>query len=352
MPSPRPAVHRLRGPVDRHAQGRLTSRPGRPRAAAGTGVPGGFRRTTSRGGRRTLPTSETDRRSVTTRSEERAMNVEPWSTIGPGSSGVVVQGIQHHLRARGGTLAADGSYGPITAAAVTTFQSSAGLTADGVVGPATWPNLVVPARIGDTGEAVRAVQEFGLVPSPGVPPLVVDGSYGPITRDRVRFFQESWGLQLDGAAGRETWSFLSTSVPGPRPWPLVKPGAQQATNWRVLAAQHLLRHHGASIVADGSFGPLSTEAARQFQQDLRARFVSGTIGQLDWPELIVTVRQGDHGEAVRAAQTLLPGGLTVDGSFGPLTDAAVREFQTMFAPPVDGVVGPITWHTLTLRIFD
>jgi len=67
---------------------------------------------------------------------------------------------------------------------------------------------------------------------------------------------------------------------------------------------------------------------------------------------VSTVRLGDHGEAVRAVQTLVPGGLTVDGSFGPLTETAVREFQTMFSPPADGVVGPNTWHALTQAIFD
>jgi peptidoglycan hydrolase-like protein with peptidoglycan-binding domain len=120
----------------------------------------------------------------------------------------------------------------------------------------------------------------------------------------------------------------------------------------VLAAQHLLRARGASIVADGSFGAASGAAVQAFQQTLRATEISTTLGQLDWPSLVLTVGPGDHGEAVRAVQTLVPGGLVVDGSFGPLTEAAVRQFQSMFAPPVDGVVGPITWHALTLPIFD
>ncbi|WP_205789230.1 peptidoglycan-binding domain-containing protein [Microbacterium sp. CPCC 204701] len=53
---------------------------------------------------------------------------------------------------------------------------------------------------------------------------------------------------------------------------------------------------------------------------------------------------------MRAVQTLLAN-LTVDGDFGPLTDAAVREFPSLFAPPADGVVGPETWHALTVRLF-
>jgi peptidoglycan hydrolase-like protein with peptidoglycan-binding domain len=280
------------------------------------------------------------------------MNTKPWRTAGSGTVSLAVSGIQYLLRAHGHLVTPDGSYGPATAAAVTAFQSAAGVPADGVVGPQTWPLLVVTTRSGSTGDAVRAVQQFALVPSPGVEPLVVDGSYGPVTTDRVTQFQRSWGLGHDGIAGPETWSFLSTLAPGPRPWPLVKKGATQSTNWRVLAAQHLLRARGATIAADGAFGAASGAAAQAFQQTLRATEIGTTLGQLDWPSLVLTVRPGDHGEAVKAVQTLLPGGLAVDGAFGPLTEAGVREFQSMFSPPVDGVVGPITWHALTLPIFD
>ncbi|MDT0142974.1 peptidoglycan-binding protein [Microbacterium sp. PRC9] len=284
------------------------------------------------------------------------MNVEPWSTVGPGSSAAIVPGIQYLLRAHGHAVVVDGDYGPATAAAVSAVQTAQGVPADGIVGPVTWPKLVIAVHQGSTGDAVRAVQQFGLARSPGEDPLVVDGDFGPITKERVEFFQESWGLTLDSVAGRETWSFFSTFRPGDRPWALVKQGSSQATNWRVLAAQHLLRAHGATIAADGAFGPQSGQAVKTFQQTLRAVEISTTLGQLDWPSLIITVKQGDgpggaKGEAVRAVQTLLAG-LAVDGDFGPATDAAVREFQQLFAPPVDGIVGPDTWHTLMLRLFE
>lgn len=280
------------------------------------------------------------------------MNVRPWRTAAPGATSSAVKGIQYLLRAHGRTVAPDGSYGPATQAAVRAFQTGAGLPSDGIVGPSTWAALVIATGVGSTGDAVRAVQQFGLLSSPGDDPLTVDGSYGPQTASRVRSLQRSWGLTQDGAAGEEAWSFLSTQSPGPRPWPLVKQGATQATNWRVRAAQHLLRAHGATIAADGSFGPASGAAIRAFQQTLRATYISTTVGQLDWPALIITARPGDSGEAVRAVQTLVPGGLAVDGSFGPLTETAVRDFQSMFAPPSNGVVGPITWHALTQALFD
>lgn len=54
------------------------------------------------------------------------------------------------------------------------------------------------------------------------------------------------------------------------------------------------------------------------------------------------VRQGDKGPRVRAVQ-FLPrargAGIDADGSFGPMTDGAVRHFQTQRGLSVDWVVG-------------
>ncbi len=38
--------------------------------------------------------------------------------------------------------------------------------------------------------------------------------------------------------------------------------------------------------------------------------------------------------------------LAVDGIFGPNTENAVKDWQTLYAHPVDGIVGPITWKSL------
>jgi len=65
----------------------------------------------------------------------------------------------------------------------------------------------------------------------------------------------------------------------------------------------------------------------------------------------VNVRRGDCGEGVQQVQDQLNYklgiSLTVDGRFGPGTEAAVRDFQTSVGLPVDGIVGPNTWVALT-----
>lgn len=182
------------------------------------------------------------------------MNTRPWRTTGPGDTSSAVTGIQFLLRAHGHAIATDGTYGASTQAAMTTFQNSAGLPADGIVGPETWAALVVATRLGSIGDAVGPYSSSGSLRRRG---MTHSRSTAPSGRSPHLAWSPSrprWGLSVDGVAGQETWSFLSTSSPGPRPWPLVRQGATQATNWRVLGAQHLLRGQTASDESRGVAG--------------------------------------------------------------------------------------------------
>ncbi len=58
-----------------------------------------------------------------------------------GDTGPEVSVLQHRLIVAGHRVAADGDFGPGTDAAVTQFQASRGLQADGIVGPSTWAAL-------------------------------------------------------------------------------------------------------------------------------------------------------------------------------------------------------------------
>ncbi|MDB4882772.1 MAG: Peptidoglycan-binding domain 1 protein [Gemmatimonadetes bacterium] len=60
-----------------------------------------------------------------------------------------------------------------------------------------------------------------------------------------------------------------------------------------------------------------------------------------------TLRRGDTGELVSELQRKLKLGV-VNGSFGPLTEAAVRAFQRDHAMVPDGIVGPKSWIQLDL----
>lgn len=58
-----------------------------------------------------------------------------------GSSGTAVKQLQQALANKGYNISADGAFGPATKNAVMSYQSSQGLTVDGIVGPVTWNRL-------------------------------------------------------------------------------------------------------------------------------------------------------------------------------------------------------------------
>ena len=66
-------------------------------------------------------------------------------TIREGATGDAVKALQSGLKrvfpTYAGGLSVDGAFGPKTATAVREFQRRSGLTADGIVGPATWATL-------------------------------------------------------------------------------------------------------------------------------------------------------------------------------------------------------------------
>ena len=96
---------------------------------------------------------------------------------------------------------------------------------------------------------------------------------------------------------------------------------------------------------------------RAFQQQ-HGLAVDGIVGPHTWAALIVTVRRGDQGDAVRGVQEEFvyragqpSQGPRIDGIFGRFTESLVRGFQQALhtdipAVTVDGIVGPVTWQAL------
>jgi len=140
------------------------------------------------------------------------------------------------------------------------------------------------------------------------------------------------------------------------PFPLVREGDRDHP---VRTLQYLLRARNHPVTVDGIFGPKTDAAVRSFQQDKHLA-IDGIVGPNTWSALIITVKRGSEGDAVRGVQEEfqfrnLSGdpskGLQIDGIFGPKTEAAVRGFQEALAADipsvaVDGIVGPVTWQAL------
>lgn len=131
----------------------------------------------------------------------------------------------------------DGIYGPETERAVQAFQRIFSLSPDGIVGPATWYQIIriyvavqrlaelqslgqqqyvistYPSdlSLNDTGDYVRQLQYMLSVLSdfiPGVPPLSITGTFDIPTRDAVRAFQQLYGLPVTGAVDAAVWDAI------------------------------------------------------------------------------------------------------------------------------------------------
>lgn len=121
-----------------------------------------------------------------------------------------------------------------------------------------------------------------------------------------------------------------------------------------------LKYYTGSI--DGYFGQLCDTAVRKFQA-ANGLDVDGIVGQATWSKLFSqststgTVKYSRllynttpmiTGDDVKALQQRLKDlgyyNSTVDGEFGPLCDAAVRQFQSKNSLTVDGICGEQTWN--------
>lgn len=138
----------------------------------------------------------------------------------------------------------DGIYGSRTEEAVRRFQEIFGLTADGIVGKATWYALVrlytsvtslselrsqgqqfynvsweYPNSLneGDTGDKVRHLQYMLSVLSAyiqEIPPVNVDGIFGPATASAVIAAQRWFGLPETGQVDAQTWDAIYDQFAG------------------------------------------------------------------------------------------------------------------------------------------
>ena len=167
-----------------------------------------------------------------------------------------------------------------------------------------------PLRRGDSSQDVLTIQRqlnrigrnypaVGRITDP-------DGIFGQDTEDSVRAFQRIFNLTEDGVVGKATWYKIKSI------WSAVKRLAE-------------VQSEGIS------------------QDDVR----------LVYPRQLAL---GDTGDGVRDLQYFLSviaffdpqvPDVTVDGSFGPATEAAVRAIQRQAGLTEDGIVGRETWNVIT-----
>ena len=143
---------------------------------------------------------------VQIKTQNAVVELPSWPIRKNGDSGAEVFALQYLLVAQGENLTVDGAFGPITKTKVQHFQSTNGLTADGIVGAQTWPKLIIQVQNGSHSQAVRAVQK--LLNAKYGYSLSIDGIFGPDTLSAVKDFQSDHGLASDGIVGPQTWRWL------------------------------------------------------------------------------------------------------------------------------------------------
>jgi len=288
----------------------------------------------------------------------------PGFVLRPGMSGPSVRTLQtwlNRIRVNFPAIPAitnvSGIYGPQTEAAVRAFQSIrelGNLTSNGVVDRATWYSIsrtysavkrlgeltsegiiigigrTPPVEIIREGARGRLVQQAQYLLNfisefhPSVPAVMQNSSYTRDMTNAVREFQRTFGLNPDGVIGPLTWRRLyevywnirdnvnlppgeGTVVPPLPPQPPVPPLPPTPPTPPPGGG---IPPYPGQLIRVGSRGA-DVERIQRCLNSVRSRFPS--IGQLN-----------------------------VDGIFGPITEASVREFQRLFGlnPEVAVIIRP------------
>lgn len=181
---------------------------------------------------------------VTNAPVESAEESYPGTPLQFGSTGPFVTSIQSALNRISQNYPAipkipsvNGVFGEETLNAVRAFQEIFSLTADGIVGPATWYQIVriyvavlrlaelrsqgqqeyfistypQDLSLGDTGDTVKQLQYMLRTISsfiPTIPPVSETGVFDTATRNAVLAFEYFEGLPLTGAVNAEVWDTI------------------------------------------------------------------------------------------------------------------------------------------------
>lgn len=271
----------------------------------------------------------------------------------------------------------------------------------------TGPNVPsypgIPLRTGSSGEEVRTIQRqlnriarnYPLIPV--IPET--DGVYSVRTENAVRTFQQIFNLTQDGVVGEGTWYAIKrvynavkrlselysegiTITEVERQYPGALSQGAIGANIRVL--QYYLNFiayfnpYLSTISADGIFGPATTEAVESFQQQ-NGLPVTGEVDFTTWNAIVSAyddtlqslpyefqsysallypgyiITEGATGKAVEQVQTYLQTisryldavpPVEVTGVYDEQTEAAVRVVQSLYAIPVTGNIGALTWNAI------
>lgn len=191
--------------------------------------------------------------------------------------------------------------------------------------PPTTAEHHIHLQVGSEGRQVRILQhKLG---------IAADGVYGPQTEAAVRAFQQREGLPVDGSVSQQTSAALSG-----RPASVTAPASLLST------PAHDEGDKSGNEAASQSGGSAALVAQTGGTQ----------AGSTDAHERTSAVSPSHEAPAPKAAvdpvvQLQEKLGVSVDGTYGPETERAVKHLQAVNHLHVDGVVGGSTWSVLKVH---
>lgn len=227
------------------------------------------------------------------------------------------------------------AYDVETENAVTEFQKIFNLTADGIVGKATWykikevyngvkqlseltsEGLTISEvqrefpkvlQLGDSGLGVRAMQYYLAYLGfflPEIPLINITGVFDEQTKAAVIAFQKLYGISPDGIVGRNTWNYMQ--------WVYSELVANLPENYREFTDEI----YPGKFILPGDTG----EEVRIIQGNLR--------------------RISERDSSIPMVE--------VTGTFDTATENAVKAIQAQMGLEQSGIVGPVLWSYIITK---
>ena len=333
----------------------------------------------------TLPSKKVG--TFTAAERNASKDVSDSSYIKLNSSGDAVKTLQTKLQKLGyygGSLT--GNAGSKTIAAIKSFQSKNGLTADGVAGPATLAKIdAAYSAMGGSSSSSSASTGSGLkLNSSGADVrdlqndltylgyywAQVTGNFGSKTETAVKRFQEENGLKADGVAGTKTLNAIAAAVKAKggstgasASGSVLKLNSQGDAVKKLQEDLTALGYYYAT--KSGNFGGKTETAVKEFQKDhgltadgvagaktleAIAKKLNGSTGSSDGASSASGLRLGSTGvEVANLQENLTTLGFyygDITKHFGQLTQKAVKAFQKSRGLTQDGVAGKKTLEAI------
>lgn len=285
-----------------------------------------------------------------------------------GSRGEKVRNLQDNLNSLGYKAGSpDGQFGSGTQDAITRFQRTYGLTADGQAGPKTqkaiakslnYKNKGILAK-GQVSDSVASLQRD--LNTLGYLSSSADGAFGNGTENAVMAFQKAHGLSEDGLVGSSTRTQITAAVKKKEEnnSVILKLGSKGQA---VSTLQKNLKALGYKLgEPDGLFGTETQNEVIRFQKTYGIS-ADGQVGPntknaidkaLNYKNKGILAKGQVSGAVASLQKDLKKLGYlsgSADGAFGTRTETAVKMFQKEYGKVEDGLVGSAILEKMSMAI--